>query len=300
MTLPFVDPPELVLLPEGMLGDGSPALSIKPFGVLVALGVYVGSWLALDYGVRRGLSGRALGSFVVWVVGFGFVAAHVLDLIFYYPERLLRDPWSLVRLWEGLSSYGGFLGGLLGAWSFGRYYGTRILPYVDAVASGLPVGWLFGRAGCAVVHDHPGIASDAWYAVAFPEGARLDLGLLEFLMVVPIAGGVLLLRRRAWPWGFFVSVVATAYAPLRFGLDFLRVRAPVELAGSILTPDRRYLALTPAQWLSLALGVFGVAWLARVLSTREEPTAYAAPPPPPAFSSDADAERRGSNADLER
>jgi phosphatidylglycerol:prolipoprotein diacylglycerol transferase len=282
-VLPYVELPEIVLIPAGAFGAESPAFSIKPFGVLVATGVYLGAWLALGYGRRRGLLPKALGSFIVWVVVTGFVCGHVLDVAFYTPERIARDPWVLLRLWESLSSFGGFAGGALGALLWRARYRAPVLPYADAVASALPVGWVFGRAACAIVHDHPGIPSDAWFAVAYPGGARLDLGLLELLMVLPIALTFLVLRRRAWPWGFFVAALAAVYAPLRFLLDFLRIADPVQLASDAVAPDRRYLALTPAQWMSLLLAGFGVLLLVRTLARRELAGAYDAPAAPASF-----------------
>ena len=100
--------PELVLIPKGAFGGFPPgAFSIKPFGTLVAIGVYVGSYLATRQGKRMGLDERVLTSFIAWVVGIGFLGGHMLDVIFYYPGQVLRDPLSLFRIWEGLSSFGG-------------------------------------------------------------------------------------------------------------------------------------------------------------------------------------------------
>lgn len=301
--LPYLELPDLVLLSEGKLGEGAPALSLKAFGVLVAAGVYLGALCATRYGARRGLRSRVMGSFVLHVVGCGFVFGHVLDVLLYAPERAAADPWSLLRLWDGLSSFGGFIGGGLGALLFRARYGVAVLPYADVVASALPLGWVFGRAGCAVVHDHPGLASQAWFAVAFPGGSRLDLGLLEMALTVPIAAVFLSMQRRAWPWGFFLGCLCTVYAPLRFGLDFLRIREAVWSPSGELLSDRRYAALTPAQWACLLLLAFGVFTLRRALSLSDEDAAFAAPKPPRSFlvlGSDANLERRGQNASDQR
>jgi phosphatidylglycerol:prolipoprotein diacylglycerol transferase len=187
----------------------------------------------------------------------------------------------LIRVWDGLSSFGGFIGGALGAVLWRLKQRVAILPYADLVASGLPLGWVFGRAGCAVVHDHPGLASDAWYAVAFPSGGRLDLGLIEMALTVPLAIAFLVMQRRAWPWGFFLAVLCCAYAPVRFALDFLRIRENVPALD--LYADRRIASLTPAQWASIALFAFGVWLLRRVLSRAEDEAAFRAPAPPPAL-----------------
>lgn len=281
--VPYIDVPELVLLPEGALGDGSPLVSVKPFGVLVAAGVFAGGWSALRYGRRRGLSPRALASFITWVVASGFVFAHVFDVLWYTPERVLADPAVMLRLWDGLSSYGGFLGGVLGAFGWSIRHRSTSLPYADVVASGLPLGWIFGRAGCAVVHDHPGIPSVAWFAVAYPDGGRLDLGLMEMVLVIPLAVACWLLQRRAWPWGFFVGLVGLVYAPMRFGLDFLRLRGAVSLSNVELVPDRRYLDLTPAQWASAALAACSAVLLQRALARGGRDGAFLAPHVPAAF-----------------
>lgn len=262
---PYVTLPELTLVPAGALG-GFPAadLSIKPFGLLVATGVYLGSWLTMRRARRLGLDERVMMSFIVWVVGVGFVGGHVFDILFYYPERLIRDPLSLLRLWDGLSSFGGFLGAIIGMLLWRRRHRVRVLPYADTVLALFPVGWAFGRMGCAAVHDHPGVLSESWLAVQYPGGGRFDLGLLELLYVMPVAALLLWLGRRRRPWGFFVALACIFYAPVRFVLDFLRERSALgtELHGAI---DPRYLGLTPAQWGCFGLLGFGLWSLAAVL-----------------------------------
>jgi phosphatidylglycerol:prolipoprotein diacylglycerol transferase len=186
----------------------------------------------------------------------------VLDAIFYHPDAVIRDPLYLLKLWDGLSSYGGFSGAILGAlaWKYTRR--ERALPYVDMVASAFPLAWVFGRAGCSVAHDHPGRISNAWIAVRYPSGSafvgRFDLGLYEMLLTIPLAVAFAILwKRKVRPYGFFTGMMCTAYAPVRFFLDFLR--APDD--GGVAGADPRYAGLTPAQWASFGLLAIGVYFL---------------------------------------
>ena len=126
-------------------------------------------------------------SFTGWVAVSGFVFAHWLDALFYYPRDVLEDPLLLLRLWEGLSSFGGFAGAFVGAFAWRFHYKATLLPYADIVASSFPVSMAFGRLGCAVAHDHPGLRSDFFLAVRFPDGGRHDLGFYEFLLMTPLA-----------------------------------------------------------------------------------------------------------------
>jgi phosphatidylglycerol:prolipoprotein diacylglycerol transferase len=280
--IPYVQIPELVLIPKGVLGGFPPAaFSIKPFGTLVAIGVYVGSFLATRQGKRLGLDDRVLTSFIAWVVGFGFLGGHMLDVIFYYPGQVLRDPLSLFRIWEGLSSFGGFTGALIGGFLWKWRYKADVLPYADVIASGFPAAWVFGRSGCSVAHDHPGLPSNLWIAVQYPGGGRFDLGLYEMLLTIPLALAFLWLRRKPRPWGFYCGAMAIAYAPVRFALDFLRVDRPiVESNGLIAAVDPRYAGLTPAQWACLGLLLMGLYFFVRALHNAGTAAAFAPPAPP--------------------
>ena len=186
-------------------------------------------------------------------------------------------------LWEGLSSFGGFVGAVVGIvlWKYfviddGRPRdGARaapILPFADLVLSVFPIGWAFGRAGCSTVHDHPGAraTADTLLAVAYPRHAgdgtvtrfgfieliqghdpRFDLGFLEFLFTVILAVCFALTWRRRLAIGTYVIASGLAYAPVRFAMDFLRI--PQNDGG-----DTRYGDLTPAQWACIALFVYAV------------------------------------------
>lgn len=262
---PYITLPELTLVPPGFFG-GFPSvpISIKPFGALVATGVYLGAYLTLRRARRLGLDEKVMGSFIAWVVGVGFIGGHVLDEVFYYPERLVNDPLSLFKLWDGLSSFGGFTGAVIGMLIWRARYRVPVLPYADNVVAMLPVGWAFGRTGCATAHDHPGILSDSWLAVRYPGGARFDLGLLEMLLTLPLMLLFLWLAKKPRPWGFFAAIACISYAPIRFALDFLRERdsVPGDVHGAI---DPRYFFLTPAQWECFALLGLGLFLLRHVL-----------------------------------
>jgi phosphatidylglycerol:prolipoprotein diacylglycerol transferase len=153
-----------------------------------------------------------------------------------------------------------------------------ILPHADVVLAVFPIFWVFGRAGCAVVHDHPGkrAPADSPLAVAYGPGPstdlgfielrhgvepRYDLGLLELVFAVVLAIAFMATWRSAHKTGFYVVTTFLAYAPVRFMLDFLRA-PPVE-GGDI-----RYGLLTPAQWACVAMFGVGV-WLLRHVAARE-------------------------------
>jgi phosphatidylglycerol:prolipoprotein diacylglycerol transferase len=285
--VPYIHIPDLHLGP----------VPLHPFGILVATGVLVGTSITARRAQKLGYDVLQLNSFVTWMLVSAFVLSHILDQLFYHWDEVVRRPWSLIMLWEGLSSFGGFVGAVIGIvlWKFyvideGQFWPRRraapapILPFADLVLSVFPIGWMFGRAGCASVHDHPGAraTADTLLAVAYPRHTtnelvthfgfiefihghdpRFDLGFLELLFTIVLATCFALTWRRRLPIGTYVIASGLAYAPVRFAMDFLRL--PQTEGG-----DTRYGSLTPAQWCCMVLFLYSLSMIfyVRSLHTR--------------------------------
>jgi phosphatidylglycerol:prolipoprotein diacylglycerol transferase len=271
--IPFIHIPDFHLGP----------VPLHPFGILVATGVLAGTAVTTRRARTLGYDLVKLNSFVTWMLVTAFVLSHMLDQVFYHWDELKKDPVSFITLWTGLSSFGGFIGALVGIvlWKYLVIEGGLprvcakphpILPFADLVLSVFPLGWMFGRAGCASVHDHLGANAPpgTWIAVESPTGARdeivnhlgpielthghhlrFDLGLLELMFTIVLTACFALTWRRRLPVGTYVVASALAYAPVRFAMDFLRI--PENEGG-----DTRYWGLTPAQYGCMLLFVYGI------------------------------------------
>jgi phosphatidylglycerol:prolipoprotein diacylglycerol transferase len=245
-----------------------PVVSIGPidlyaFGAIVAVAVMVGIELVQWRAPKVGLEPDVVRSFALWIVGAGFVSAHLFDALWYHPMEVLASPASLLQLTGGFSSFGGFLGALGGAFAWRARTRREILPLIDVTLSVFPIAWAIGRLGCTVAHDHPGIPTSAAnpLAFAFPDGPRWDLGFLEMLFSAGLSIVCVFFWRRRRPLGTYVALTATTYAPVRFALDFLRESADAN-------GDARYGDLTPAQWWCLVLFVVGLGALSDIHDER--------------------------------
>src|SRR5688500_2809283 len=218
----------LGVLPYFQLGPWDLGIvTIHAFGVFVCIGVTLSEKLAVKPAVKLGvvpaIMSRALGYLLIC----GFVGGHVFGLLFYDPGKIIEDPLSILRVWELQASYSGILGALIGLAIFSyRHPQQSIWRIADAAAFALPVGWFFGRVGCAFAHDHPGHRSDFFLAVQYPDGPRHDLGLYEAFWWIAIIG-IFFAIDRAKPelknrLGFYPGLLCLVYAPIRFSLEFLR------------------------------------------------------------------------------
>src|SRR5215470_17890595 len=158
-------------LPYVHVGALDIGIPIQWFGVIVAIGVLIGATPLRRYAEWHGVSDDHIRSLLTWILITGFIGAHEFDVIAYqwdkigdgtivqprwdwFPVALWPSNWPLViRFWDGISSYGGFIGGGLGYAAF--VWWRRLLP-----------AFSIGRIGCTLVSDHIGAAVDpnAWYA----------------------------------------------------------------------------------------------------------------------------------------
>lgn len=260
--------PEAVAIPLPDIGPLPDQLELHPFGALVAIGVLLGTSIASRRAQQEGLHPSVLGEMAAYVLIGGFVLGHMLDAIFYHWDAVQADPLFVLKVWAGLSSFGGFCGAVTGGviWKLMRR-NVPLIPFADATAYAFPFGWIFGRSGCFVVHDHPGRVTDFPLAVADyqvfgqtgPWQTRHDLGLYEVLWCLAIIPLFLYLGRKKRPRGFYLALLPILYAPVRFGLDFLRA-TDIGSAGD----PRIALGLTPGHFGALLLFSAGVALAAYV------------------------------------
>ena len=231
-------------------------ITIHAFGVLVATGILLAFWLIRRRATRLGLDAVLAERLAMRMVIVGFISAHVVDRIAYYPSDVLARPWSLLFIWESISSFGGFLGATLVAIWFLRKQTDRLLGwrYLDVIAWAFPAAWLLGRMGCTVAFDHPGYETTFFLGQRYLDHVvRHNLGLYEALCIIPLLATFLWLGRRGKQRqpGFFVGLLPLAYAPIRFALDTLRM------------DDIRYFGFTPGQYGSVLLVGIGFTILYR-------------------------------------
>jgi phosphatidylglycerol---prolipoprotein diacylglyceryl transferase len=233
-------------------------LTIQPFGLLAAAGVYLASVLLVRRARDEGLDPAPLNSFATWALLGGIAGGHFVHLFFYHPEELRSGGvLQIFKIWDGLSSTGGVLGGLLAGATFFRVRHLSFAAYGDVLALSVAPGWAVARLGCFSVHDHPGVLTSFPLAVAFPGGARHDLGFYDALLLGAITV-ILYALRRTKLRGSLLAVLALLYGVGRFLLDFLRAR-------DLPYVDARYGGLTPAQWFCIALVVYGGVRISRAV-----------------------------------
>jgi phosphatidylglycerol:prolipoprotein diacylglycerol transferase len=223
------------------------------FGPLLVVAIVTGRYRILSRARSESTPDeRSMAMLCLAMLVSGMFAAHVAKLEEFYGLRaLLADPMVVIRESRGIRSVGGIYGGLAGGivWCLANgFRGGRVLAMLDRIAFALPFSWMIGRLGCALIHDHPGHFSQSWLAVDFPGGARYDLGVLEFLLLVPFSVLFEVLNRRARPDGFYFGLFGVLYGGLRAWLESLQLKPTLWYpSGGLLG-----IAVGLAGWLAMA------------------------------------------------
>lgn len=269
--LPYIDVPNIHI---------AGPVQITSFGLLVAAGVLFGTWMGRKYAERNGLDEDVMRYLSIRLLVWGFIACHVFNTLFYEWDRFQEEPLLILKVWDGISSWGGVIGGGLALYIYSGIRKLDRLRWGDWAGYGAMAAWVPGRVACAVTHDHLGYPTTFGLGVDFPphkypfdkmsaEVVRAhDLGLYELMYLVPLLLVVLILARwRGRKPGFLLGFVAVAYSVPRFFLDFLRRTES----------DPRYIGLTFAQYACILGVLLGIHLLRRKVDGASVPMAVADP-----------------------
>lgn len=267
--------------------DGLPYIDIpqsfgpfKTFGLFLFVAVVLASWLGRKYCERNGLDDDTMRWLGIRLIIWGFVGSVGLNILFYEWKAFTADPWDTFTKF-GISSYGALVSAAFAFFYYTRKRGLDRRQWGDMAAWACSGGWLLGRLGCAIAHDHVGLRTDSPFGVNFPPGRyppqtssevirAHDLGLYEFFLWIVLLAMVLLLER--WKGrrpGFLLGILAVTYSIPRFLFEYLRLEKY----------DPRYAGLTFAQWASIAAFLIGL-WLL-FGPVRKAPAPEPAPAPAP-------------------
>ncbi|CAN5586736.1 prolipoprotein diacylglyceryl transferase [soil metagenome] len=142
------------------------------YGMAYVLAFACGYWL-LSVLARRGYSQlrpEQVGDFVSWCALFGVMLGGRLGYVLFYRPEMLRDPLSIVRVWEGgMSSHGGMLGVLVFTYWYSWRHKISWPNLGDNLVVVVPLGLFFGRLANFINGELYGRLTNVSWAMLFPK-----------------------------------------------------------------------------------------------------------------------------------
>ena len=200
---------------------------------LVAIGVAI--WLTPREARTLGVGRRPILDALVWAIPVGVLTARIVHVLGWWDYYLTRpgDIWQLGP--DGLSLWGGLVGGGLVALAvLGRRRRERRARALDAAAPGLALGIAIGRLGMFLDGAGQGRPADVAWATRYtsPLSATPDFGVprhpaqvYDGLVGLALLGLIWALRGRL-PDGWRTWLFVVGYAAARVAFGAVRLDPP--------------------------------------------------------------------------
>lgn len=239
-------------------------IPINWYGITFALGFAAGGWLTLRWAAKLDVPRQKIESLLLWVLVGTVVGARLYYVAQNDPLTYLKQPWTILEIWEGgLAYFGGLVGAIAAAFLYARYSHLQFLTLADLFAPAIPIGSAIGRISCGLDGMDYGTPTSLMWGVVYAnpnsyapiDGVpRHPDQFYELVGDAFIAWILLKIRGRLRDGGVFIAYLIS-FSVLRFFVFFVRGNvAPVALG------------LKNAQWTALA--IFAATLICLVLTRR--------------------------------
>jgi phosphatidylglycerol:prolipoprotein diacylglycerol transferase len=205
-------------------------LHIYSYGLMIAIGIVVGLFLARRQATREGIDPDKIIDISFYALVAALIGSRLLFVLMNLGEYT-DNPLDIFKIWEGGVV---FYGGLIPAVAVGIWYIKRLnLPLwqvSDIFAPSVAIGHAFGRIGCFLAGCCYGKPSSLPWAVTFTDPRSLaekgiplhPTQLYSSLGLFAIFAFLVFLRRKKAFHGELFWSYTLAYSIFRFFIEFLR------------------------------------------------------------------------------
>ena len=113
---------------------------------------------------------QKVGDFITGCALFGVIVGGRLGYVFFYKPEMLREPLSILRVWEGgMSSHGGMFGLLAFTFYYAHRHKISWTNLGDNLVVTAPIGLFFGRCANFINGELYGRITNVPWAMQFPK-----------------------------------------------------------------------------------------------------------------------------------
>ncbi|WP_086037070.1 prolipoprotein diacylglyceryl transferase [Staphylococcus aureus] len=138
-------------------------LSVRWYGIIIAVGILLGYFVAQRALVKAGLHKDTLVDIIFYSALFGFIVARIYFVIFQWPYYA-ENPSEIIKIWHGgIAIHGGLIGGFIAGVIVCKVKNLNPFQIGDIVAPSIILAQGIGRWGNFMNHEaHGGPVSRAF------------------------------------------------------------------------------------------------------------------------------------------
>ncbi len=209
-------------------------VTIRWYGLLFALGFFLGYLLIQKIFRREGVPENDLGTLLLYVLAGALIGARLGHCLLYEPAYYLKHPEEIILVWRGgLASHGGAAGILIALFFYTRHRPAQsYLWLLDRLAIAVALSGTLIRIGNLFNSEIIGTASDLPWAFVFPRSGisptvpRHPAMLYEAAAYLLIFFLLLIIYRRQGrrvPPGELIGLFLLTAFTARFFIEYVKV-----------------------------------------------------------------------------
>lgn len=223
-------------------------LSIKTWGLMVALGFLAALWVGVRETKRHQIKTDHMYNIMLLAITGGLLGGRFLYIVIHW-SHYGQNFIDIFKLWEGGAIfYGGFALAAGGIYYYIRKHKLSFWRMADISALAMGVGIFVGRIGCYLIGDHMGKVTDFITGVTYYGEIRHNTAMYSSLVGLIFFAAIWPLRKKIKVPGAVFAIFLIWYSFTRFFIDHLR------------DFDLRLYGLTGSQYLSVVILAVGI-WL---------------------------------------
>lgn len=148
-------------------------LSIRWYGIIIAIGILLCYWYAVSEAKRRKIDFRHIENMALWMIFGGVLGARIYYVLFFNPSHFFSNPLEILKIWQGgLAIHGALIGGALAYTVYALRHRLSWLTYADLIIPGVLLAHGLGRWGNFFNSEAFGRPTDAPWKLFIPVESR--------------------------------------------------------------------------------------------------------------------------------
>lgn len=208
-------------------------ITIYTYGLMVGIAVVIGIYFAKLQAVKKNINPDLIYDLSLYLIIGSLIGARVYYLLFFDPFSFIKDPISIIKIWQGgLAIHGAILGGVLAGILFAKKRKISFWVLGDLIAPSLILGQAIGRIGCFLNGCCFGVPTESKFGIRFPSGSLADFAynglavhptqLYEVTLNIIAFGFLFALRRKIKFEGGLFLLYLMMYGCIRLVVSSLR------------------------------------------------------------------------------
>jgi phosphatidylglycerol:prolipoprotein diacylglycerol transferase len=205
-------------------------LKIHWYGIMIAIGLYVGIQVALRDATRRGINKDQLMNVALLAAVLGIAGGRLYYVVQNNPSFYLHHPAEIIAVWQGgMAFFGAMFGGTVAVAISAWRWRLPFWSLLDIGALGMTIGQAIGRVGNIINGDIVGYKTNGWgfeytnpHTFATPNVPVQPASLYELLISLALFLLLWNLRTRVHPEGMLAMIYVVLYSVSQFFIFFVR------------------------------------------------------------------------------